>query len=149
MTKTVLSTQCKTFRFYNPYDINQFKFKSKSKSKSEPESESESESEYNQNYCTTRIKVKELKYNNEPAEIYYDISYKYRLNNQSLACELTHPFYDNKQDSHGEIIKKNSLTEKLVEYLLMNFADLKKETGQTSPLIYKLNVMKSISLLWD
>jgi hypothetical protein len=135
MTKKVITERKVIFKFYNPRDPERYNANANANA--------------NANFCMTRVKVKEMQYNENEEEIYYDISYKHKLNNKSQKCEASHPFFENMEDRKGEIIRKNSLTNKLVEYLLMSFEDLQKEIGQTAVLTYKLNIMKSISLLWD
>ncbi len=49
--------------------------------------------EERENYCTTKIKVKELQYNDKEDEIYYKISYKHKLSNKNPNTHLAHPFY--------------------------------------------------------
>jgi hypothetical protein len=102
-----------------------------------------------ENYCDTTIKLKEIQYDEDPNQNYYDISYKHKLSNKNLTTQQAHPFYKNMEDKSGEIIKKNSLTEKLVEYLLMDFEELQKHSGKTPAETYKKRIMESISLLWD
>jgi hypothetical protein len=50
---------------------------------------------------------------------------------------------------NGEIIGCNSLTEKMVEYILMDDKDLSKYTGRTTPMDYRINLLCGILLLWD
>ena len=49
----------------------------------------------------------------------------------------------------GEIIVKNSLSDKFIEFLTMNEDDLNNLSGNTTVEDYKLKIIKSISLFWD
>ena len=41
------------------------------------------------------------------------------------------------------------MTENMVNYLLMNTDELSVYTGTTSPMTYRANIMKMITMLWD
>ena len=41
------------------------------------------------------------------------------------------------------------MTTKMIDYLLMDEEKLTKYTGNTTPMDYKKNIMKSLALLWD
>ena len=122
------------------------------------------------NFCDTKVKVKMMIYSDEDLdeieriekeydvnkntnskEVYYDITYKHKLSNKKEETLLAHPFYgsENKENMEGEIITKNTLTDKLIEYLLMDLNELKKHTGKTTPLDYKRIIMNTITLMWD
>ena len=49
----------------------------------------------------------------------------------------------------GDLIVKNSMSEKLIEYLLMGFDELEEFTGNSTPQGYKGNIMRAITYLWD
>lgn len=105
-------------------------------------------------YCETTINVEEKLYENK--EIYYDVSYKYEYsNNDNTTIIKTNPFMQmNNQElfdghSEGEIIVKNSFTEKLIEYLLMDYDSLGLHSGNTTPEEYKLQIMETITIFWD
>ena len=49
----------------------------------------------------------------------------------------------------GEILYKNDLSEKIVEYLLMDDKELKNKTGFGTVWNYKASIMKMITHLWD
>ena len=77
---------------------------------------------------------------------YYYIDYKWIYNHI-----MDHPLYDDKDfiNSHndGDIVYKNELTSKMIEYLIMDHTSM--DVGNSSPLIYKVQIIKSLSLLWD
>jgi hypothetical protein len=50
---------------------------------------------------------------------------------------------------HGDTISANEMTEKMVEYLLMDFEELAKYSGNKSALSYKISLMRGITFLWD
>ena len=111
--------------------------------------------------CTVFITVKTLRYKlsakaaaekeaKAKAE-YYDVTYTYEY-----ACpgskHLT-PFNENEgrdsQSEDGDIIKKNAMTEKMVEYLLLDDEALGEKSGHMCPTDYKAAIMRSLSLFWD
>ena len=53
------------------------------------------------------------------------------------------------EHKEGIYVVKNSLTEKIVEYLLMDFSDLKKVSGMTTPQQYKILIIEMLTKLWD
>ena len=103
-------------------------------------------------FCQLDLNIKET--GNKGSELeFYDISYTWSYNewsdnstdNPGHRC---HPFY---QDQHfledqndGEIISKNKLTTRMVEFLLMDFDEMVPYIGHTSPEDYKRNIMKCI-----
>jgi hypothetical protein len=107
-------------------------------------------------YFLLKIIVKELRY--ESGKEYYDISYEYEFNgsnklnskqNNILKVEL-HPFYkEDNVNREGEIVYKNEMLTKMIEYLLMNDDELEIHTGFTTSQTYRINLMKAISLFWD
>jgi hypothetical protein len=89
---------------------------------------------------------------------YFDISYSYKFH----AVELTepddilhfrkviHPFYkEDPQSKQGEIVKKNKMTQTMIEYLLMPDEALAEEIGMTTPQRYRMDIMHSLAKLWD
>jgi hypothetical protein len=59
--------------------------------------------------------------------------------------------YDNELEEYykGDIIAKNSLTDELVSYMLMNDKDLELKSGHVHSESYRLSLIKTIKLLWD
>jgi hypothetical protein len=49
----------------------------------------------------------------------------------------------------GEVIAKNPMSEMMVDYLLMDDAELAKFSGHTTPQDYKHKIMLSIVYFWD
>ncbi len=96
-------------------------------------------------FCKIQVTVTEKTYN---GNTFYYINYvnKYGGNKQ---LQKLHPLYDRESSLDGEIIVKNSLTEQLIKYLLMDFEELSKYSGNSSPIHYKKCIMRIISELWD
>jgi len=102
---------------------------------------------------------KELEY--ESGSFYYDIEYNFKFipSDQCTTEEnkkhrkLAHPFAPFSSDDdtkyEGVIVYANELTEKLVEFLLMDYDQLAKIIDHDTPQSYKSNIMESLSLLWD
>jgi hypothetical protein len=112
----------------------------------------------NKSYYNVKIIVKELVYNNG-AE-YYDISYKYEYfedpnnanqdeNQKLLIKKKCHPFSSNFSSTSGDIIKKNTMTATMVIYLLMNYEELAKYSGNISAQGYKRSIIAALALFWD
>ena len=115
-------------------------------------------------YCQLDITVIETKHGR------YDITYKYSYHG---AADVTfNPFwkplpYEGREfgegvpDSSvpswrymasgvdGEIIFKNSLTEQMVEYLLMSDEELSKYSGNHMPTDYRCTILHNIAKMWD
>jgi len=108
----------------------------------------------NKSYYNVKIIVKELVYNSG-AE-YYDISYEYEYiddpDNVTSRIETKnkcHPFWPNLGSASGYIIKKNAMTAYMVIYLLMNYEELAKYSGNVSAQGYKRSIISSLALFWD
>ena len=56
---------------------------------------------------------------------------------------------DLKEPYNGDIIHKNSLSEQLVQYLIMSDEELSNVCGNVHHENYRINIIKSIQLLWD
>ena len=121
-------------------------------------------------YCDMKIQVDIKRYTD--GREYYDISYSYmydertciinEITNDTSMVEMiekhktirTNPFYYHKSmirdDSFlGVIVFKNTLTDKLVEYLLMSDKDLDSVSGNTWSVQYRANIMLTLALMWD
>lgn len=127
MTK-VLSTQENKFRFFPLFDEKE--------------------------WCDIHIVVEELQYEN--GNVYYMLKYENTFSNPDELkkgdINNAHPFYGNNTlNSHisGDIIVKNSMTENMIKYLLMNTDELSLYSGTTSPMTYRATIMKMITMLWD
>ncbi len=108
-------------------------------------------------FCNLNIKIELVKYDNQKQ--FYDISYTWRYS-KNLSEDLSenpafklHPLYYDKQfiNNHndGEIIYKNTLSDKLVEYLLLPLDELSKYSGSVSEHEYQKSLFKMVSNLWD
>lgn len=95
------------------------------------------------NYCNFHVKVKYLE-----SDIELNFSYDYFTPDDESGCPFNQ--IDRKYFGHknGVVIHRNSLTELLVEYLLMDYTELSQYTGSITPMAYKLIVLKSICELW-
>ena len=150
MTSTVeyVSNITKTFRFYDLFD-NQESI-----------------------WCDVTINVKHLKYNS--GQEFYDITYSYVYNHDNkydiqvvydIINDLisddddndiyrTNPFYYKRKlitfdMLDGVIVAKNSMTDEMVKYLLMDFDELDKHIGNTWSVLYKANIMFALAFMWD
>ena len=104
-------------------------------------------------WCDVTANVKLIKYDNGTE--YYYISYEYVFSDKNLTIgeiDECHPFYGNNdliEHMEGDVLVKNSLSDKLVEYVLMGFDELSEFTGHSTPQGYKGNIMKAITYFWD
>ena len=100
---------------------------------------------------TVSIQIKYWIINNKITDSYYIISYS--TPNMNEQNKIYHPFYGDKSYDdccyEGEIIKKNAMTEQMVNYLMMDEDELSQYTGNTIPQDYKGFIMKSLSNFWD
>jgi len=93
----------------------------------------------------------------------YDISYIWKFSDAILDSPihyLKHRIYpfpeidycdhcQTRFDKEGVIVTKNSLTETMIQYLLMSDEELNKQNiGRTYPQYYRVNIMKSLGLFW-
>jgi len=114
---------------------------------------------YNVNNEKSNLEITVVKKKYVDDTIWYDIHIKTLLKDDSI---LSHDNYDDTSNPfkriphlkhndlfNGEIVAYNSLTEKMIEYILMNDCDLSKYTGRTTPMDYRINLLSGILLLWD
>tara|TARA_Y100000389_G_C17137471_1_gene353244 strand:- start:115 stop:501 length:387 start_codon:yes stop_codon:yes gene_type:complete len=109
------------------------------------------------NESNINITIKKKQYENK--SFWLDITVITKLSNGSILTnhnfnDISNPFLDMEHVKkgelyNGEIIACNSLTEKMVEYILMDDKDLSKYTGRTTPMDYRINLLSGILLLWD
>ena len=97
-----------------------------------------------QDRCTVHITIKTLSYNS--GGYFYDISYSYTV---SQGADYLHPFGDKPNSAEGDILAKNSMTEEMVKFLLMDTDTLSKVCGNTHPDSYKVGIMRALANLWD
>tara|TARA_Y100000591_G_scaffold149662_1_gene128573 strand:- start:4970 stop:5464 length:495 start_codon:yes stop_codon:yes gene_type:complete len=79
------------------------------------------------------------------------------LPTNALNLPRTNPFYyiyhkrtNIESDSlEGVITVKNSMTDEMVKFLMMDYKDMDKHIGNTWCVQYKVNIMHSLALLWD
>lgn len=87
----------------------------------------------------------------------YAINYKYEFPNtmntlkKQISLLKLLELYDKdlEEPYDGDIIHKNSLSEQLVRYLTMSDEELSKVCGNVHHENYRINIIKSIQLLWD
>ena len=129
MSEEALEDIEKTFKFY---DIFQH----------------EEVAELNKEYCYVTINVKS-KLSGEKS--LFDISYNYTYSNNK--SQRANPFNYSKNiqdtDMEGVIVNKNSLTEKLIEYLIMDREETEKVSGGIFWLQYKIKIMETLANFWD
>jgi hypothetical protein len=92
---------------------------------------------------------------------YYYIDYKYNfIKSQNYSeqahknlIKKAHPFYGFphiKSDSYeGDIVFHNKMTEQMIDYLLLEDAELVKVSGTTIPQQYRKLIMASLCMFWD
>lgn len=79
---------------------------------------------------------------------FYYIDYTwFKKKNGNHPFEHDIDFRNNHMD--GEIIAKNELTDKLVEFLIMSDYELDKVCGSIDAVVYRQQIIKSITLFWD
>ena len=97
------------------------------------------------------VQIKHWIVDNKITDSYYIITYS--TPNMNEQNKIYHPFYDNsdidKSEWKGDIIKKNAMTEQMINYLLMNEYELSQFTGNTMSQDYKGFIMKSLTNFWD
>jgi len=113
------------------------------------------------NWCDVAINVKHLLYQN--GNNFYDITYTYTYSvtglddsNSDDGDEMyrTNPFYYKNSIItsdmlDGVIVAKNSLTDELVKYLLMDNEELDQYIGNTWCVQYRANLMFMLAFMWD
>ena len=96
------------------------------------------------------VQIKYWVFDNKIYDSYYIINYNSNMNERNKSL---HPLFDSrdidKSSYKGEVIKRNTLTTAMIDYLLLDEDTLSNYTGNTTPLDYKKNIMKSLTLFWD
>jgi len=102
---------------------------------------------------TITVNVNDIEYN---GELYYEINYDIQFipfkncsPEQNARYKITtHPFatFSNDVKFESFIVHKNSLTQILTEFLLMNYTDLEKVSGSTTGERYKTIIMEILAL---
>jgi hypothetical protein len=106
-------------------------------------------------YLEVKIIVTEKEYENKKR--FYYVDYDYKIITKSDLCEAksfnifknTFPFKNDDCNSNGEVIYKNDLTSKIVDYLLMDDDELEKYTNNNTAQTYRSELMKALVSLWD
>ena len=100
------------------------------------------------------VSVKDLLYSD--GKKYMDISYTFEaaMDSDPIGKLIkNHPFFESDMEDfleyEGEVVAKNPMTEMMVDYLLMDNAELAKFSGHTTPQEYKHKIMLSILYFWD
>ena len=114
-------------------------------------------------YCVLEVKVVSETVINEKGDTieYYDVSYfpRYSHNNMLRAyyCNPLHSLDEIKPNNNiinlihhehyaGDIVVKNSMTDILIYYILMDFEQLATHCGNICPRDYKIRIMLSLNL---
>ena len=80
----------------------------------------------------------------------YDITYTDVTKKECTKAPHLHPLYDIPDATlDGEIVHKNDLTKQMIRYLTMPNGELELECGRSTPIAYKSNIMRMLTLFWD
>lgn len=101
---------------------------------------------HDESRCMVEIVVDEKRY--VSGQTYYDMKFIYTYEGDEATRKLIQPFYM-EEDSDGVIVLKNTMTEIMVTYLLMNSEELQKVSGTSTAQHYRLQIMKGLINLWD
>ena len=86
----------------------------------------------------------------ETLDKFYDIDYQWQYKDDDI---INHPLYHDKDfianNNDGEIIAQNELSDKLIEFLVMDDEKLQQKSGNTHVKQYRSLIIKTISLFWD
>ena len=100
-------------------------------------------------WCDAHVKVTISNYDNNDW-YYYTIKFNYPEKNSIQANPFrNYKIFFDKGRNKDDVIVKNSLSEKLIEYLLMDYEELSKYCGHSTPEHYKAVVMMQLMLAWD
>ena len=58
-------------------------------------------------------------------------------------------YWDDKNDEHGVLVKKNPMTDQAIDHLLMDDATLQKHIGNSSPCRYRVQIMRFLATIWE
>ena len=98
--------------------------------------------------CDLTITVVLKTYDNLKKFYYVDYVWKYKDNNLKYhPMQYDKDFIENNND--GDIIVQNELSDKLIEFLIMNNDDLQEKSGTVHVTEYRKQIIKTISLFWD
>lgn len=107
-------------------------------------------------YCDTTFIVKKNRYTTGEEFYYITCKSKYSLENK--LCLTCSPFYDDMINGESKtekcysdvlIIVSNAMSDMMVKFLLMEFDELSKLSGNVSGMNYKLSIIKSLCHFWD
>ena len=97
-------------------------------------------------YCKVNINIDNI------IENYYQISLTYDYEDMKDVTPQKHidyPFKDTIFFKNNFSIIKNDLTKKMIDYLLLNNTLLSEQTGTITPLQYKINILRALSMLYE
>ena len=107
-------------------------------------------------YCDTTFTVEKKQYTTGKEFYYITCKNKYSFDNiLSLKCS---PFYDDMTNGKSKteqcyndilIIVSNPMSDMMVKYLLMEYDELSKLSGNVSGMNYKIGIIKSLCHFWD
>ena len=96
--------------------------------------------------CDLRVNIV-LKTYGDFKKFYY-VNYRWQCNDDNIEHHpMDKDFIENSND--GDIIVQNELSDKLIEFLIMNDDDLQEKTGNAHVTEYRKQIIKTISLFWD
>lgn len=108
--------------------------------------------------CYTKISIEEFSYDDSDTE-YYRIGYTHKfvdIDNKMIdnpPIVYPHPFADEDiglaEFSNGNLIVKNTLTEQMLEFLMMTTNKLQKLIGNSCAEDYRKTIMHDIAKKWD
>lgn len=80
----------------------------------------------------------------------YDITYTDVTKEECTKALHLHPLYDIPDATlDGEIVHKNDLTKQMIRFLTMPNCELELVCGRSTPIAYKSNIMRMLTLFWD
>lgn len=98
--------------------------------------------------CDLTITVVLKTYDNHKKFYYVDYQWNYKENDMKYhPMHYDEDFIENHND--GDIIVQNELSDKLIEFLIMNNDDLQEKSGTVHVIEYRKQIIKTISLFWD
>ena len=105
-------------------------------------------------YCDVEITVYHRLHDNDRET--YDIQYKCTYSHNTPLCKTLNPFFggwdggaSSSDCRHGDTISANEMTEKMIEFLMMDTTELEKYSGLSTAERYRANIMCSFTYFWD
>ena len=109
--------------------------------------------------CVANIRVEEKKSGgNDVFQIFIEYIFKNTQTNETFIREpdqilSPHPFAkctrEEKEIAGGDIIIRNSMTKEMVNYMMMDDAELSKYSGRNTPQTYRTHIIQALVKMWD